>query len=385
MATILNILIILGIAYFVLNSLVLTVKNADSVILKTFTILVCIAHFGATIAFLLLLDKFPNNDPVKYYTAAVEAPDWLSLFKVGGYIISFLIYPLVKLKISFEVLFLVFATLSYKGFLAYFKLIDFKKLNKGSFFLMLFFIIPSTHFWTSFLGKEALLFTLMVLLLKKIKTKTFDWILIGSLMLIFLIRPHVFFVVLLALLVVVLLDAEISKAIKRRLLFGATLGVLVLFPLFLIYFLNIKIVEINSFQDVFAMLVNYSETNGNSKIDLLNTNIFTRIAYLLFMPLPFLYNIKNMFQWMAAIENIYIVIVFIGLIIYILKAKFKFKRIRIDQKFALIASILLIVLFGSYLYNLGLGNRMRIMFLPYLFYFFITYMNSIKNNEKETS
>ena len=46
MASILNILVILGIAYYVLNSLFLTVKNTDSFILKAVSIVVCIAHFG---------------------------------------------------------------------------------------------------------------------------------------------------------------------------------------------------------------------------------------------------------------------------------------------------------------------------------------------------
>ena len=385
MASILNILIIVGIAYFVLNSLVLTVKNAASVFLKSFTILVCVAHFGASVVFILLLDKFPYNDPIKYYTAAVEAPNWLSLFSVGGYFVSFLIYPLVKLKISFEVLFLIFTTISYAGFLEYFKLLDFKNYNKKDTFLWLFFLIPSMHFWTAFLGKESLLFLLMVTLLKKIKNRTFDWILIGSLLLIFFIRPHVFFILLLAFLLIFMFEQEVSKVLKRKVLLLSVVFSVIALPLVFKYFLKIDTFSISAFQDFFEGLAQHGENNGNSKINLVNTSIFSRIFYLIFLPLPFLYDIKNNFQWMAAIENIYFVIIFIGVLIYVLKAKFKFRRIKIDQKFALVSSLLLIVLFGSYLYNLGLGNRMRIMFFPYLFYFFITYVNSIKNDEKETN
>jgi hypothetical protein len=86
------------------------------------------------------------------------------------------------------------------------------------------------------------------------------------------------------------------------------------------------------------------------------------------MPLPFLYPFKNMFIVVISIENMYYLLI-IGFIIWY-SIKFGWHQIKWNSvtKFALIASVLLIVLFGSYLYNLGLGNRMRIMFYPYLFY-----------------
>lgn len=378
-----SIVSILIISYIVFE-LIATFKKAASKNEKLFILVVSTLHFGAALAFVLLLDKLPNNDALKYYNTAVESANWFDLFSVGGFFVSFLIYPLVKLKVTIEVLFLLFSAISFKGFLEYFKLLNLSILNSKYLFLICFFLIPSIHFWTGFLGKEALLFLLMVVLLKQLKYKVFDWSFIVSFLLIFLIRPHVFFMILIAFTVVLLLEKGVSKVLKKSILLISTVSFLIFIPIFFMYFLKINMFDLDAIQEAFLGLARHSELNGNSKIDILNTSIFTRIGYLLFMPLPFLYDIKNSFQWMAAFENVYYIAVLIFTIRYFIKERFKFSDFKMDQKFALISGFLLIILFGSYLYNLGLGNRMRVMFLPYLFYTLITVINSKIQNEKET-
>jgi hypothetical protein len=454
MVVFLNSIISILLVYYVLNELLPLFKKATSKVEKAFLITLFIIHFGASIAFLLLLDNLPNNDAIKYYNAAVEAPNWLSLFSVGGYIVSFLIYPLVKIKVSIAVLFLVFATISFKGFLIYFELLNFKALSKKVLIIFLFFLIPSIHFWTGFLGKEALLFLLMALVLKHIKLMRFtfrpfklntssirvifdkklyrellsfnkiaildsstdrsrsanfkpkkaensleltkfnqneqrklkivDWKLLLYVGFIFLIRPHVFFILLLAFLLIFMFEKEVSRALKRKVLLLSIVCSVIALPIFFRYFLKIDTFSISAFQDFFEGLARHGENSGNSKIDLMNTSIFSRIFYLILMPLPFLYDIKNSFQWVTATENSYFLLIFIFSIYFFIKNNMNFKSLKIDQKFAITSSLLLMVLFGAYLYNLGLGNRMRIMFFPYLFYFLITTINAAKENEKET-
>ena len=99
------------------------------------------------------------------------------------------------------VLFLLFATLSFKGFLIYFEMINLDAVRKRSYPLLLFFMLPSIHIWTGMLGKEALLFLWMALLLKKISNRTYDWKMIVLFLMIFFLRPHVFFVLLVVLFV----------------------------------------------------------------------------------------------------------------------------------------------------------------------------------------
>lgn len=382
MQVIINSIIVLLLVYYVLNEFLPLLKKATSKIEKTFLIILFIVHFGASITFLFLLDNLPNNDALKYYNAAIEAPNWLSLFSVGGYFLSFLIYPLVKIKASIAVLFFLFATISFKGFLIYYELLNFKTLSKKGIVLLLFFLIPSMHFWTGFLGKEALLFLLMALVLKHIKLKTVNWKLLLYIGLIFLIRPHVFFIMLLAFLYIFMYEKEVSRTLKRKVFLLSIVCSVLALPIVFRYFLKIDTFSINAFQDFFEGLARHGENSGNSKIDLMNTNLFTRIFYLILMPLPFLYDIKNSFQWVTAFENSYYLFIFMFSIYYFVKNKISFKSLKIDQKFAITTSLLLIVLFGSYLYNLGLGNRMRIMFFPYLFYVLITSINTTKENEK---
>ncbi|WP_111709655.1 hypothetical protein [Lutibacter citreus] len=383
MIVFLNSILVFVLIYYVQKNVQELWCNAVSKNEKVFYIVFTLVHFAMSLAFVLLLDTLPNNDPEKYYNAAVAADNWWELFSVGGFVVSFLIYPLVKLKITIEVLFLLFATISFKGFLEYFKLISLEKIVKKKLLLGVFFLIPSIHFWTGFLGKEALLFLLMVFILKKVKHQFFDWVLVVCFALVFIIRPHVFFMLLLGLLVSILFDTNFSKKIKLKIVLIVSCITLVLIPVAFKYFLKIDTVNLAAIQEFFYGLAEHGEANGNSKIDILDTSIISRIFYLLFMPLPFLYSIKNSFQLVTSIENLYYVVI-CGLIIKkLIKNKFKISVLSFDHKFALLSSIFLIVLFGSYLYNLGLGNRMRIMFFPYIFYFLITYKKTRALNEKE--
>jgi hypothetical protein len=86
-------------------------------------------------------------------------------------------------------------------------------------------------------------------------------------------------------------------------------------------------------------------------------------------------------QWLVAIEGVY----FIGAFIYVgyraVKKQCTWQQVTNSQKYALICGIGLVLLISSYVYNLGWANRMRMMYYPYLFYFFITFV-SLKNEKK---
>jgi hypothetical protein len=294
---------------------------------------------------------------------------------------SFLIYPFVQLGVTIEVLFLVFATISFKGFLLYFKMLELKSITKHNWFVLLLFLMPSLHFWTGFLGKEALLFFLMAYILKNVKAKSFNFPFFLAFLIIFFIRPHVFFIVAFGFLIVLLLEKEISKKTKRYLILIPSIIIIALIPIFLKYFLKIDTIDIAGIKEYLSSFLNYTQTNtGNSPISLIDTNLFSRILILLFMPLPYIYAIKNSFQWGIALENVYFLLIFVYSMYCLAVNRIKMNIIRMDIKFALITSVLLVVLFGSYIYNLGLASRMRVMFLPYLLYVLIIAFNSVKNN-----
>jgi len=351
------------------------IKKTNSKNLKLYFVVVTIMHFMISLAFAFFIDNFNIPDAIKFYSDAQEESSWLALFNIGSSFISFLIYPFVKLGVSREVLFLVFSTISFKGFLVYFELIGLKRLEKINKFLLLAFLFPSLHLWTGFLGKEPLLFLLMALLIKNISLKKYNLSLVLMFVLIFLIRPHVFFVLVFSLVIVFLFEKNISQKLKRNVILTAVFSVLIFIPVFLFFFLRIETLNFTSLQSYYTSFMEITANLGRSSVSIESTTIFSRIFYLIFMPLPIVYNIKNELQFVAALENIGYLLFFITIIIFYAKKHLRYRYFGTNQKFALLSSILLILLFSSYLYNLGLGNRMRIMFFPYIFYLLMTIVN----------
>ncbi|PCH52521.1 MAG: hypothetical protein COC22_03955, partial [Flavobacteriaceae bacterium] len=348
----------------------------SSVSLKIYYTLFTLIHFTAAIAHIYLNDTI-GKDAFRYFNNALEAENWFQLFDVGRNFMSFLVYPFVKLGITIHVLFLLFATISFKGFLLYFEMLDIKKITKNNWFLLVLFLMPSLHFWTGFLGKEALLLLITVYLLKIISTISFGIPFFIAFLLLFFIRPHMFFILSFVFILVLYLEKGILKKIKRNLILILLISTVILVPVFFKYFLKIEVFNIVVIKEYLSAFLSYTQVNtGNSPISLADTTLFSRILMQLFMPLPYLYAIKNVFQLGIAIENSYFLLICIYSIYYFIKNGIKINNISIDLKFALISSILLIILIGSYIYNLGLASRMRVMFLPYLFYFLIHTINT---------
>ena len=352
----------------------------SSVKLKSFFVLFTFVHFSISLVFAYYLDSFSNiNDPKDFFKMAADSNSWLPLIGLGHDFIAFLIYPLVKAGLGIEVLFLIFSTISYVAFFKYFKLIGLKTLEKTSVLYLLFYLIPTIHVWTAFLGKEPLLLWLMVVLLEIIKNKKSYVLGVLVLGFIFLIRPHVCLVLIFVLFILKLGDPKISKKYKIKIIIASTILIVAGAILFMKFFLGIESLDVESILNYVQDFKNYATNKGGSAISIEDTNLGTRILYLLWMPLPYLYKIKTSLQALVALENIY----YVGIMSYIgfvcVKNKLKMTTEK-EVQFAIIAAVALMLLFASYLYNLGLGNRMKIMFLPYFFYGWIQINKRLLDN-----
>ena len=134
-----------------------------------FIIVFSLEHFIITFIFAFFLDKFPSiNDPQRFYNVALESETWFSLFNLGNSSISFFIYPFVQLELKIETLFFLFSTIGWKGFMLLFKNVN-VKINYRNVLILLFFLIPSIHLWTSSLSKEPLLLFFMSLIIVSFK------------------------------------------------------------------------------------------------------------------------------------------------------------------------------------------------------------------------
>ncbi len=380
MSLFLNILVIclvLGISIFVLLKFL---KNIDKKLYKWFVIVLTIIHFMSSFIFGFFLDKFKTaNDPQRYFGNAINSDSWFNCFGMGGDFVSFLVYPFAKIGITIETMFLVFALISYFGFIIYLKLFELNKIrNKIIYLFLLFFLIPSVHLWTGFVGKDALVFFLMAIFLQFIHKNKYNYLFFIILALIFVTRPHVFLIILFSLAILMLLKKEIS--LKTKFKYGLISLPVIIFCsiIFILVYVKIDSLSYESFVSSYNDFIQYSELGKDSTtyLSLSDTNIFTRMFYLLLMPLPIVYEIKNLFVLVSSFENIYYLIVFV-FVIYVFMKNRKNITLTFDTKFAILTSIILIIVFSSYLFNLGWGNRLRVMFYPYLFYSFIKIIEKI--------
>jgi hypothetical protein len=301
-------------------------------------------------------------DVDRFYNQALNASSWFDLFGTGSISISFLSYPLVKLGCSMLSLFVLWSVVSYTGYMLLLKLFNFTSLSKIKQLAVSFlFLLPSLHYWSAFYGKEALLFFIMVFLIEIIKGKNFkNPFLYIFLALILLIRPYLFFILVLAFLCSIINEKKFLKNKKKVLAIGS-IFLLISIPIL------IKFLRIDSLKRVcknFQHLHNYAALNGGSSINLLESFYFERFFLVLFRPLFF--DAHTYFQYWVSLENLLVIILLI-ILLYKQSNVFKISQ-PLVVKFCLYSGVLVILFLSVYMYNLGLASRMRVMFVPYLMY-----------------
>ncbi|MEL0644329.1 hypothetical protein V6251_08040 [Olleya sp. Ti.3.14] len=299
-------------------------------------------------------------DSYEFYLRALNVDSYLVLLRPGTRFISFLIYPFVNLGIGYFILSLVFAIISLFGLLKITRLF-FPLNSKIKMIGVCFMFVPSLHFWTSGLTKEALLIFFMALILEQlVKHKTLSKITLISLIIILFIRPYVFIFILIGLCFKFLIFENFSrKKLLNNLSSFLILGIISI-PI-LKYFLNIKIYSIAEIDKLINKINIYSTTTGNSSLALADTNYLDRIIIVLFRPLFF--DSNNLYQFVISLENFCFLLFIIFIIFYSIKTKVKIDSITL---YLLVTSLLIILFLSIYMYNLGLASRMRVMFFPFL-------------------
>ena len=349
------------------------IKN-NNAFLNVLLISMMVMHFSMTIIQYKwsLISAF---DSTVFFNRAYNSSSWFSLFKLGNRAMSFLCYPLTKLGLNYLSISLFFSFLSYLGYLIYFK--ELTKVKTKSYIhktvLIVFFIFPSIHFWTGSLTKESILFLMLALLyyqLKKYKSISFTFLL--SLMVMLFIRPY------LALIILAVLVLIYYKTFNNW--FKSVVVVISVFSIYLVgKFLKIK--SFDSFQKNYSNLIKYADRAGNSSIDLGNSNYAERMLLVLFR--PFFIDAKTVLQFFVSFENLIILLIVISLVFCYkhMTAILNFKV----YKFMLVYIIILVLFFSIYMYNMGLANRMRVMFVPYIIILLLDLLKlkqrEIKNNQ----
>jgi hypothetical protein len=148
--------------------------------------------------------QFNPSDSKGYYQSAFEHETWFELYGTSTTFIKFLNYPFVKyLGVSYEGMMAMFAFCGYLGFVYFYIVFKESIRFQHKFFsvnlLTLILFLPNLHFWSTSIGKGAIIFLGIAMFFYGIHNIRHRWvsILIGGI-LVYHVRPHIMLVILLS-------------------------------------------------------------------------------------------------------------------------------------------------------------------------------------------
>lgn len=331
-----------------------------------FPLLLFLYHLG----FSFLGWRYINNthgDASRYWflNTDLSHSSWSYFLKPGTEIVKLITFPFVKyFNAPFWLGFVLFSSISGIGILLLYQMLQ--KISGADKYLyclsVILLLLPNLHFWTSLIGKEALLFPFFVWFLIEIEKKRyFSFYLFASLLVIALIRPHVAFIVLLSYILSLMVTEKFTPKIKIWL--GTSFFLITVFLIFLLRQLQDFSGGIpRVIQKYEAHIRYFKKTDAYVPLDeyYLPYKLFT----FYFRPLPF--EKSGHFYQIISIENtVLLLLSFVG-IFYGIK---HFKNLLKSR--LVVFSILFIFLMGiMYVYayaNYGIIMRTKIMAAPFLY------------------
>jgi hypothetical protein len=226
--------------------------------------------------------------------------------------------------------------------------------------------LPSIHFWTSAIGKDAPVFFAVALCtwsVLKISRRRISFLI--SITLMALCRPHIALAAGLSIALASLIHGQFSLGRKILLLGFSVLCAGVL----------LSAVRSSFGVDVTnpASLSQFFEGRGaaeayDTATTRLGSSFLLRLFSLLFR--PFFFDAKNAFGVIASIENIGSVVLFLYLVMHIASVFHLSKKV-LFVRFCFIMLVVLSYILSVLNYNVGLGLRERVMMIPPLLCLFV--------------
>ena len=313
----------------------------------------------------LLFTSYSVNNPsdsIVYFRKSQAINIW-DTFGIGDGtdFISQVIFPFTYfVKGSYTGSNLVFSMISLVGVYRLFSVIT-VLLKSWSWWLLLF-LLPSMHFWTGFLGKDALIFFGITTIVYNIFFRKDISHYILPIIMIVLSR---FYIAVFLSIGLVLAIVFLSKNVKFFTKISIGIISSVIMTLLSPYFFSVVGVGSASNIENRREAILKANLEGGSGIDLSNSNLLVRLFSYLFR--PFVFEAHSFTSLMASFENILWMIMFYLIIR-------NFKTIAKNQNVLFwfcITSFITILLPASYiLSNLGIASRQKIMIFPFLIYIF---------------
>lgn len=239
--------------------------------------------------------------------------------------------------------------------------------------LLLIIFLPSISFWSSALGKDSLSFLAICLFIYGFVNNKKYHIILLSLFLMFMVRPHVGLILLFSYFFYVLIFSKINYLIKL---------VAIFFTLPPLFFLIKFVTDYTglSEQDSLGDYVNQRQNlnmSGGSSIDIQSMSLIEKLFSYMFRPLP--YEANSIFSLYISIENLFLLII---IIYFLYKSRFNLRIL--FNKDLMVFSIYFIsclIMLSFTTANLGIAIRQKWMFLPVVIYI-IFYLKNFSQKSK---
>jgi hypothetical protein len=364
-----DILAIIFLILLVNTYLIKALVNRFDIASERYLWVMFIVHFLMTSAYMLYA-YFTASDSVAYYDTAQASEEWLVFFKTGTPFIHFLAWPFIAvIGLSYYAVMLLF---SYFGYLAvlYFYVtarenIKLKPVLQTWSATELIFLLPNLHFWTSSLGKGSpIVFGLAMFTfgLSRFNRRLMP-ILIGS-VLVFFIRPHIFFTLVAAVMVGIFVTRSGIKSYLKWLIFLLALFLFIYFSGDVLKFTDTESLDITSSSVISHRAEELSKSG--SGVNIKEYGIVMKLLTFWFRPLFF--DGQGAFGIIVSFENLVYIFMFIMLL---WQGALHWVRwngwFRICTFIFFMGSFILAQVTG----NLGLAMRQKAQFMPFFFIIFL--------------
>lgn len=323
-----------------------------------------------------------SGDATGYYNSALAGN---IDFRFGTAAVSFISYLFVSIAdLSFLGLFLVFNIFGFIGLLAFdssLKIATMDKSNRVKMLATVIVFMPSVSFWSSAIGKDSLAFMAIGLALwAAIDLRKRQGLMIFSIIIMLLVRPHIAGMLVLALAISSLLDPKIK--IKTRMLSGimAFGAAAVLVPFALNY---AGLGDASSLNDVEEYVIQRQGYNmeGGGGVDIASMSLPMQLFTYLFRPAIF--EATSITSLAAALDNsLLLVVVALALAAYFKRRYFLLVGQRL---FMWIYVILAWATLATTTANLGIAVRQKWMFVPFLIFLLIPFIGKTKRKQENLS
>lgn len=316
-------------------------------------------HICCTI-FYYYLATVQEFDANNYFSYAFHATSFNDVLGASTQFITSICYFLIHfLNFGFFSCFLFFSYIGIVSFTKIFHYHSTKNLtyNKIIFFPVLFWLLllPSVHFYSSMIGKDSIMFCCITyIVLFVIDKSTSSWPKIFfCFVLAFLVRPHITVILLFSFL---LFSSPFSnsryKFLKKFIFY---LIIIVFIPTILSLLGSVfNLSDINYLTEYFEYRVAVAGTvGGNYSVEMNELGITERILTVLLR--PSIFDIKNIFGVILALENILWFFIFLKCFYFIQK---NFSLIRQSKSYGYIKFSIFYIFFTLLVLSFGVGDNL---------------------------